>query len=342
MQKLFVTGVKVGSFAVALPPASGMTPGWAPYPFERISLVFLIFLMIQSLSSELWDVDGGWNFDKLSFVIPTFLKSSILAAPRPLVTHQEDGVLWQPSKNGVFDSGLTYSIALDLEIPKAPSLDWKWLWKIQIIPRVSSFLWLACLDKLPTCSFLTSCKIITDDSCPLCKSALESLLHSLRDCLVVLPIWKEPLLIGWSPPPTGFVKLNSDGSALGNPGSAGAGGVLQDCSGKWISGFAPHIGFTTSFVAELWGLRDGLMLARQLDVSKIVIEIDAKSLIQLFKVALIQHTHCEGNYCADLLAKAGNSSSTPFSVFDVPPTFVVSQYLADALGVYYTRYCNPP
>ena len=36
---------------------------------------------------------------------------------------------------------------------------------------------------------------------------------------------KEPLLIGWSPPSTGFVKLNSEGSALGNPGSAGAGGV---------------------------------------------------------------------------------------------------------------------
>ena len=50
MQKLFVTGVKVGSFAMALPPVSGMTPGWAPHPFERFSLVLLIFLMIQSLS----------------------------------------------------------------------------------------------------------------------------------------------------------------------------------------------------------------------------------------------------------------------------------------------------
>ena len=180
---------------------------------------------------------------------------------------------------------------------------------------------------------------------------------------------KEPLLIGWSPPPTGFVKLNFDGFAFGNLGSTGAGGVLRDCSGKWISGFACHIGFTTSFVAKLWGLRDGLMLARRLDVSKIVIEIDAKSivdllncegdhgfqfhpcsvifsdcksLIQLFEVALIQHTLCEGNYCADLLAQAGNSSSTPFFVFDVPLTFVVSQYLADASGIYYTRYCNPP
>ena len=99
---------------------------------------------------------------------------------------------------------------------------------------------------------------------------------------------KEPLLIGWSPPPTGFVKLNSDGSAFGNPGSTGAGGVLRDCSGKWIIGFACHIGFTTSFVAKLWGLRDGLMLARRLDVSKIVIEIDVKSIVDLL--------NCEGDH----------------------------------------------
>ena len=201
MQKLFVTGVKVGSFAVALPPASGMTPGWAPYPFEQISLVLLIFLMIQSLSLSFGMLMVVEILISSLSLSPTSLKSSILAAPRPLVTHQEDGVLWQPSKNGVFDSGSTYSIALDLEIPKAPSLDWKWLWKIQIIPRVSSFLWLACLDKLPTCSLFTSCKIITDDSCPLCKSALESLLHSLRDCLVVLPIWLACML---SPSPTFF------------------------------------------------------------------------------------------------------------------------------------------
>ena len=50
MQNLYVTGVKVGSFTMALPPAFGMTPGWAPHPFERFSLVLLIFLMIRSLS----------------------------------------------------------------------------------------------------------------------------------------------------------------------------------------------------------------------------------------------------------------------------------------------------
>jgi hypothetical protein len=64
-------------------------------------------------------------------------------------------------------------------------------------------------------------------------------------------IRKEPVLIGWTPPPFGFVKLNSDGSAFENPGSSGAGRVLRDCAGKWLSGFTRHIGVTTFFMAEL-------------------------------------------------------------------------------------------
>ena len=73
--------------------------------------------------------------------------------------------------------------------PSAHSPNWKWIWKIPTIPRISCFLWLACLEKLPTLTLLTTRKIISDDSCPLCMSATESLLHSLRDCLVVIPIW---------------------------------------------------------------------------------------------------------------------------------------------------------
>ena len=41
------------------------------------------------------------------------------------------------------------------------------------------------------------------------------------------------------------------------------------------------IGFTTSLAAELWHLRDGLKLARSLHICKLIIEIDAKIVIDL-------------------------------------------------------------
>ena len=64
----------------------------------------------------------------------------------------------------------------------------------------------------------------------------------------------------WCKPANGWVKLNTDGSSLGNPGQAGGGGLIRDEDGNWIVGIARKIGSTTSFLVELWALRDGLNL----------------------------------------------------------------------------------
>jgi len=56
------------------------------------------------------------------------------------------------------------------------------------------------------------------------------------------------------------VKLNTDGSSMGNPGLVGGGGLIRDENGDWIVGFARNIGITTSFQAELWAIRDGFSL----------------------------------------------------------------------------------
>ena len=58
-----------------------------------------------------------------------------------------------------------------------------------------------------------------------------------------------------------WVKLNTDGSSLGNPGLAGGGGVIHDIEGAWIMGFVRNIGITSRYIAELWALRDGFYSA---------------------------------------------------------------------------------
>ena len=94
---------------------------------------------------------------------------------------------------------------------------------------------------------------------------------------------KVETLIGWTPPPTGFVKLNTDGSVLCNPGHASSEGLLRDSNGNWIQGFSHFLGITNSLVAELWDLWDGLTLARDLHISRLVVELDAKAVIDLLK-----------------------------------------------------------
>ena len=52
-----------------------------------------------------------------------------------------------------------------------------------------------------------------------------------------------------------YIKLNTDGSAIGNPGLAGAGGILGDSSGWWLLGFSLNLGIVTNNMAELAAVR---------------------------------------------------------------------------------------
>jgi ribonuclease HI len=405
---------------------------------------------------DLWDADSFWQLNRLSITLPLDIQQSIRASPKPLNPLQEDSTYWTPSTNGLFSTNSTYTIALDLDGPYKNTANWKWLWKLNCLPRVICFMWLLYHGRLPIKTLLVKRKIITDDLCPLCSSASETLLHAFRDCIKLQPIWlhfgapqdpsffsetsiqvwthywsksslptpilshlqwqdlfpillwtiwsarnktamesnpfdphqvikratsltleswimsprktaipkSNPTLIGWKPPPLSFIKLNTDGSVSGNPGQAGAGGVLRDHHGTWIGGFARNIGRTNSLAAELWALRDGLALAQNLNVQKLIVEMDAKvvidmlsavcisnlsnhpysalifdcrSMIQNFEEIVLQHTYREGNSTADLLAKAGTDILPSFSLFDSPPSFVLSQYMADIWGIQYPR-----
>ena len=60
---------------------------------------------------------------------------------------------------------------------------------------------------------------------------------------------REERLIGWKPPPTNWVQLNTDGAFKASLGITFAGGFIRDKYGYWISGFAFHIGPGSSVLA---------------------------------------------------------------------------------------------
>ncbi|GLT63476.1 hypothetical protein SLA2020_360390 [Shorea laevis] len=172
---------------------------------------------------------------------------------------------------------------------------------------------------------------------------------------------KNIISVGWSPPPSGFVKLNSDGSALGNPGMAGAGGLLRDHFGRWIVGFSRNIGWTTSIAAELWAIRDGLEVAISKGFSKIIVETDSKiatiliesadislhslgvlisdcrSLLDRFADAQLSHIYREANTAADFMAKLGTSSTMDFVLYEENPPGISSILFHDCIGTVFPR-----
>ena len=136
-------------------------------------------------------------------------------------------------------------------------------------------------------------------------------------------------LCRWTPPPKGWIKLNFDGAARGNPGIAGLGVIINNEEGLWLAKKAAPIEPTSNNLAELRALEEGLLLCIKLGVSKIIIEGDSQivlnairkkstpnwvinsklecivNLLDKFEDTRIEHIFREGNVVADKLANMG-------------------------------------
>ena len=87
--------------------------------------------------------------------------------------------------------------------------------------------------------------------------------------------------LSWLPPPEGTFKLNIDGVAKGNPSPAGYGGVIHNSGGIILSLFWGSIGSNTDNMAELEGLINNLIWARQTSKIPLMVEGDSQIIINM-------------------------------------------------------------
>lgn len=122
----------------------------------------------------------------------------------------------------------------------------------------------------------------------------RSFLEGAAEFYAALPSHTRPeniiLHFGWSPPREGWFKLNTDGSALGNPGKAGIGGIIRDSNGRWVKGFWRYLGYTNSLIAELWGAREDILLGKDLNIHALCLELDAKVIYEMIWGSTSAHT----------------------------------------------------
>ncbi|PKI71193.1 hypothetical protein CRG98_008368 [Punica granatum] len=164
----------------------------------------------------------------------------------------------------------------------------------------------------------------------------------------------------WEPPPYGFYKLNSDGCSKGNLGLAGSGGLIRDSLGRWIIEYQMNLGHATSPIAELKARRQGLMIARDLGIGCLIVELDAqlvlkwvwgdyankaltnliddcKTLCQHFDVITAKYTYRKANQSADHLANLGVELPNSLLILQQPPLSIRKLLFEDVMGFSFPR-----
>ncbi|GMN40729.1 hypothetical protein TIFTF001_009947 [Ficus carica] len=147
----------------------------------------------------------------------------------------------------------------------------------------------------------------------------------------------------WLPPQSGYLKLNVDASVSPESDHIGIGAVIRDEKGRILGAMAKSVEGTFSpFLAECIALREGLMMAKELESVTIVVETDAINVVSAVsdntefslegpiledvKQLLAQlwnpgvyHIRRSANHVAHLLARFGfNSNCTNVWICETP------------------------
>ncbi|CAN1157085.1 Putative ribonuclease H protein At1g65750 [Linum perenne] len=163
---------------------------------------------------------------------------------------------------------------------------------------------------------------------------------------------REQVEIAWDPGPPGWTTVNTDGAVNQSSGKAAAGGLARNSSGQCLGAFAMYIGYCSITRAELRGAIQGLRLAWEIGVRRVVLQVDSMTVVQLLDSpgdpmhqhamevrdirelisrdweVRVRHVYREANHAADHLASTG--FTYPLGIHSISPS--------DVNLVYFLRY----
>lgn len=209
--------------------------------------------------------------------------------------------------------------------------------------------------------FLFAGKLVDSLTIYMDVMARASEIYKVNNSFISQQPQRKEIFIRWLPPPWPWCKLNTDGSCK-NGWEAGAGGVLRDSVGHWISGFCMKIGESSVLMAELWGLFQGLTLAWDVGIKRLLVEVDSLGVTQMISkqvvvpnvfhaliIAIrdllsrnwqisISHIYREANSAADFMANMAHSAPLGLHVYSNPPVGIYSIMSQDLFGVTQPRF----
>ncbi|KAJ1434859.1 Ribonuclease H-like superfamily [Sesbania bispinosa] len=278
---------------------------------------------------DVWD-NGSWCLDNLVTSIPTEVLDIIQQIPIPIVSRISYIWSWNYSLDGCYSIVVGYSFLLEQANHITSSHPWRWIWKTSLPEKVKILIWQSLHNALPSNDLRHHIHLSSSSACPRWSNTIESPIHCMRDCPHSLEIWSSfifydvpwpitqvlrsinlwisefivddqtPLksvdsrLVRWLPPVHDSVKVNVDGSCISSICLCGAGGLIRDCQGNWITGFSANAGKIGIVAAELFAIRQGLLISSELGFHTVWCESDSKEVVRL---CLLQDSSSSPSCC---------------------------------------------
>ncbi|KAL4398517.1 uncharacterized protein LOC107471147 [Arachis duranensis] len=94
---------------------------------------------------------------------------------------------------------------------------------------------------------------------------------------------RNKIPVKWRSPPKEWLKLNIDAVISESTNRVAIAVVIRDLRGEIRGGFASNILVSSSTMAEAWEMREALLLVKNLERGKVIIELDCLTLIEAIK-----------------------------------------------------------
>ena len=96
--------------------------------------------------------------------------------------------MWKHTKDGEFTVNSAY-LQIIGGARDGNNFRGNWIWKMDMYPKIVSFLWLCLRNSIPVRELLAARGISCSKLCPICKEQDESIDHLLRECAFARHFW---------------------------------------------------------------------------------------------------------------------------------------------------------
>ncbi|CAN1225592.1 Putative ribonuclease H protein At1g65750, partial [Linum perenne] len=154
----------------------------------------------------------------------------------------------------------------------------------------------------------------------------------------------------------GWFILNTDGSRYTSPSSTAIGGLIRNDQGQFVQAFTANLGDCSITRAEMGAIVQGMKLAWDLGVRKLLVQSDSKAAVAILQKEDTNHQHAilvsefiefksrrwdcsithvfrEANYGADYLANLGHTFCFGLHLISQPDSVLAHWLRFDLFGV---------